>query len=263
MYIIRRRSGEVGPTPAPQFVKYTALYGVIQFVTHWLLLYLTPFNGQWLASVMRAIILIPASFGRQFPVADYLYSTHISPIFDANSREIEQYLRTLREKFSELDAVVRVLAEDALKRLSVGGLSALISLPSASQLSVTTGTVSGSAGPHDSHSFAFVDPQSRKDFLPQPVDSFFSSRPFFSHASDRADAIAISAASSASSLNLDPSISDILPSQTSQDLQSFPLQPSMSDAVLDLPKPAFERARALRRQFKQRAARAILKKGPT
>lgn len=260
-YIIHRRAGQVGPSAAPRFLKYAALHGVVQFLTYGLSLYLTPFNGIWMASVLRALILVPASFGRRLSTAEYFYNTYIATVFDAHATEIEQYLQTLRLKFAELNEALQVLAEHALKRLAVGGLPALFALPTANPPTVVTGTVTRPDAPHDVSTFSYVDRRSQESFLPQSSDTFPAGRPFFEDASDRVNAVATSIVRNLDELQ--SSASHSLPDLPSQMHLRDPLQAAIRPAVLESPKAAFEDARALRRLFRQRAARSVANKAPT
>lgn len=251
----------MGPSAAPRFVKYAALHGVVQFLTHGLSLYLVPFNGVWIASILRALILVPASFGRRLSTAEYFYNTYIATMFEAHATEIEQYLQTLRLKFAEFNDALQILAEHALKRLAVGGLPALFALPSANSPPIVTGTVARPDAPHEVNTFAYFDRRSQDSFLPQPIDTFPAGRPFFENASDRVNAVAASVARSIDGLQIiSPNTTLDL---TSQLVVRDPLQAAIQPAILESPKAAFEDARALRRKFRQRGARSVADKPPT
>lgn len=251
----------MGPSAAPKFVKYAALHGVVQFLTYGLSLYLTPFNGVWIASIFRASILVPACVGHRLSVTEYFYNTYIVNFFEAHTTEIEEYLHTLRLKFAELNDALEILAEHALKRLAFGGLPALFALPSATSPSMVTGTASRPETADEEDASTYVDRRSQSSYLPQSIDTFPAGRPFFEHAEDRANAIASSVAHNVRDMRNHPAFST--PNLASQLPVRDSLHAAIRPARLESPKAAFEDARELRRKFRQRASRSVGNKAPT
>lgn len=220
-------------------------------------------NCSWFASIVRAIILVPASFGYQLSFATLIYSNHISPFFDAHAQMIEQHLQTLRARFAEFNDGVCILVEHALRRLAEGGLLALVSLPSASQLPAAFQSAATSDRRNTGSGDSLVDSRLQKDSLPQllnlPASSSFSfpvSRP-----TDSVDSMTSSIRSTTPSASC-----HCLGYRYNQEAEAPPHDPwhaTIRPTILDLPKPNFENARAIRRRFRQRSMSSITNKALT
>lgn len=209
-------------------MQFCAVHGVVQFLTFVLTLYLSPLSAAWIPFTLRAALLLAMCYGRQLPLAQILYRRCLAPFYQTHHPQIDAYLATARHKWYDLNETISQVAAVLLKRLSVGGLPALIQFPSVhTHLAATSTASNADSEPRDATDQ--TESQDREPRLPQQFSVFPSGGPFFAgQAEHRAKA--------AASVSIDN------------------LHGAIQSATVVSPKPAFEEARAMRMRFRQRAA---------
>lgn len=122
-YIKRRRAGLIGPSLAPQLIKFWSMFAFLDSFLHLLHPYLTVFELGSLVTLLRAFTLLALISGRRFSLAVYLYDTRLVPFYSSHQPDIENYLTALRHAMRRVDDAFKELATYLLQRMAVGGLS--------------------------------------------------------------------------------------------------------------------------------------------
>ncbi|CAN8074769.1 unnamed protein product [Agarophyton chilense] len=219
MYIMKRRSGSVGPSMAPVLVRFWAVHGAVQFIYQVLHIYLAPFHGKILISFVRAPLLVLLCYGRRLPVSCHVYQTSIAPFYESNEPEIEERLQRARTTKSELDEAFRQLAVYLLQRMAAGGLSNIIPIPRFNAIQPVP-SVDVSSPPRKE--------KEKSNPLPLSTAVFPSSRNFFGGESDHRVRTVFAA---------------------NRDNLGGAIQPNR---VSEMPKAAYDNLRAFRKQLRDR-----------
>lgn len=204
---------------APVLLRFWAMFGAAHFSTQVLTLYLAPFRGHILISCVRAPVLLLLCYGRRLPITSIMYQKYLVPIYESNEPEIEGQLRRARTLQADVNEGFRQLATYLLQQIAVGGLDGLVSIPRYETLQPRSEPQAPSASKRD---------EQEGSPLPQNTAVFASSRHFFGGETDhRARSVL-----AVDGHNLDGAIQPAKLSET--------------------PKAAYDDARALRRQFRNR-----------
>lgn len=225
---------------APVLLKFWTLHGVVECVAHVLTLYLTPFQATWLISVLRAVILLFLTYGRRLSIATTLYEERLAPFYKSHQPEIEQQLFHLRQRMDRVDDAFKELGSYLLNHMAVGGLSGVAK--GLSQLFAESlrqdldalqqgGVEQDATVQNQAQRREAADGRDRARLSsPREGDLFANGRQFFAGEPEER-AMAVGYESSTDSL-----------------------QTVMWLAKAEPPRIAYEGSRAMRRQFKNRAA---------
>lgn len=204
---------------APVLLKFWSIFGAAHFFSQALTLYLAPFQGEILISCVRAPVLLLLCYGRQLPITNIMYHKYLVPVYESNEPEIEGQLRKAKTLQAEVSEGFRQLATYLLQQIAVGGLEGLVPIPRYEGIQSSSEPRAPSASKRNEH---------EGSPLPQNTAVFASSRQFFGGESDhRARSVL-----AVDGQNLDGAI-----------------QPAK---LAETPKAAYDDARALRRQFRNR-----------
>lgn len=189
MYVKRRRRGRVGPAMAPILIKFWASYSLAECGAHMLSIYLTPMNGAWLVSLLRAIGLMVMMWGHRLGKVVELYDLKLVPFYEAREPEIEGAFAQVRERGELVNDAFKELATYLLKRIAVGGLSGAMNDLSEA---VSGQSVDGneSVAGQQQRAASVRGGGGGGSTLPGETDVFSSGRQFFAGTEDRADAVA-------------------------------------------------------------------------
>lgn len=111
-------------------LKFWTIFGFVEWVFYIISLYLSPFQGQWLVSLSRAILFILLSSGQQLSITERIYDRYLIPLYDEHSNEIDQFLTRCKTNWGKVNEELRDLAKLLLMRIAVDGLSGAFPLPS-------------------------------------------------------------------------------------------------------------------------------------
>lgn len=228
-------------------LKFWALYGIIECVAHVLTLYLTPFKGTWLISLLRATALLFLTYGRKLPNATAMYEARLAPFYKSQQPEIEQHLSHLRQRMNRVDDAFKELGSFLLNHMAVGGLSGVANglsqlftealrqdLQALQQGNAEQGAVAQYQGQEEE---AGRGGKRAGLSSPREGDLFVNGRQFFAgEPEERARAIG-------------------------HESSTDSLQSVMWMAKAEPPQVAYEGSRAMRRQFKNRVAHTKRKDG--
>lgn len=229
-YVLRRRSGLIGPAHATRLVKFWSSFGLLYSAHTALTLYLSPLGLGALVTAPFAVAATALSIGARVPLSIRAYDGLVCTFFETHAPEIETYLAALNQHLASIDEGTSALAEHLLQHLSVGGLTgmgrAFTRLFSEAEAAESEAAASGG----ESAAAAAVKRPSQR--LPASsvvggsgaVAPGGGSRSFFAGAAhERADASA-------------------------EDASGF-VRANVKDTQ---PKPAYDASRALREQFRRR-----------
>lgn len=213
---------------APLLVKFWALYGITQFATELLSVYLAPFQTVWLISTLRAIILIVLLLGRRLQISETLYDSKLHPFYDSQAPEIERQLARTHQHWEDLNAAFRQLAKQILERVAMGGLSAILPIPSSHEAHSHTTSQHAPTSTSGKQSTAAPLP---RESAPFPID-----RQFFAGEPERR-------------------------AETLRQSRNDNLRGAIQVAIPEPPKAAYENSRVLRQMFRHRSKSKMHQKG--